>query len=262
MFRADPRLQMNAVPAQGEGDELDLMTKLRGAFSSVRVLGDNYSTLFVDLLFQRFAGKTDFLEQFDIPIFEDKNVMQVSHSKVMPVDGAYDRVKRQTYWLALHVWLMHAKQNEIQEGQGILISAMCALLTRRIFEYHWNWVRGLIQAADVPIMSVQDELEDLQTYTFGFCVALDEIFRDEAPRGTEAALAMEDHELPGGCHGIGPRVKYALYANVFSGGIDHDSKELYELTVYFLRQRIMMEKLNNNAFLARRWEWVDHPPAK
>merc|ERR1712222_46507 len=140
------------------------------------------------------------------------------------------------------------KQHMLQEGEGLFGSALCALITRRIFEQQWVQIRVWMYAEDVPVMSLTGEVQDIQEYIFGLCVALDDAFREEAPTGTASALARREQELAIGRHGVAPRVKYVLWANIYSGAIPHDTPHLYDLTVYLLRQRLALEALPRTAF--------------
>merc|ERR1719330_2061165 len=255
-FRADPRLQPDAVASPADAGGMDWSMALRGAISATR-LGNCYTDKFEELVWERLAESNDLLELFSIPFFEDKPVVQPIHSKAVPGEGTYIRVRMQSYWLALHVWLLHYKQHAVQESEGIFGSAVCALLTRRLFEFQWDRIRMLLHTADVPIMSVSNELQDLQEFVFGFCVALDDAFREEAPMGTLAALALDDAELPPEGLGLAPRVKYVLWANVYSGAVAHDAVCLKELTIYLLRQRIAFERLPRDSFLSCRFDWAD-----
>merc|ERR1712100_85454 len=161
--------------------------------------------------------------------------------------NAYAQVRLQAYWLALHVWLIHSKQYILQENEGVFGSALCALITRRLFEWSWNQVRGWLHEADVPVMSLTGEVQDLQEYVFGFCVALDQAFKDEAScegaTCTRTALAKADEELQQGQYGLAPQVKHALWANLYSGAVAQDALQLQELTIYVLRQRVLLESL-------------------
>lgn len=237
---------------------MDWNMALRGAISATR-LGNCYTGDFEELVWERFAESNDLLELFSIPFFEDKAVVQPIHSKAVPGEGTYIRVRMQSYWLALHIWLLHYKQHVIQDSEGLFGSAVCTLLTRKLFEFQWDRIRMLLHAADVPIMSVSNELQDLQEFVFGLCVALDDAFREEAPAGTAAALALGDAELTEGSLGLAPRVKYILWGNIYSGAVEHDAPCLRELTVYLLRQRIAFEAMSRDAFLSCRFDWADHP---
>mmetsp|Transcript_33375 Transcript_33375/g.93651 ORF Transcript_33375/g.93651 Transcript_33375/m.93651 type:complete len:175 (+) Transcript_33375:2-526(+) len=165
----------------------------------------------------------------------------------------------QAYWLALHVWLLHSKQHLVQRDEGVFGSALCALVTRRLFEWQWSRIRLWLHAADVPIMSITNELQDMQEFIFGLCVALDDAFKEEAASGTLHALMMDEQEFGDSAIGLAPRVKYALWANVYSGNVPHEAPHLHELTVYLLRQRVMLEALARGSFFMCQFDWAEFP---
>eukprot|EP00913_Durusdinium_trenchii_P014394 g13501.t1 len=171
---------------------------------------------------------------------------------------------QQTYWLSLHASsLLH-----VQENEGIFGSAICALITRRVFEWAWVIVRLWLKQEDVPAMSIGTELEHFMEYVFGFCAALDEAFLQEASHGSAKAVqrkewhifdacdditfACQDNELEEGQVGLLPCVKQVLWSNVFFGACAHDHLQLEELAVYLIRQRIALEALPRTAFFTRR----------
>ncbi|CAJ1405961.1 unnamed protein product [Effrenium voratum] len=153
------------------------------------------------------------------------------NTKAVPREGAYFRMLQQTYWLALHVWLVHSKQHMLQEHEGVFGSAICALITRRVFEWAWLIVRLWLRQEDVPAMSIPTELEHFMEYVFGFCAALDEAFLQEAPDGSAKAVTLEDSVLADGKVGLLPCVKQVLWTNVYFGACEHDHPELEELAV-------------------------------
>jgi len=235
---------------------MDWQSTLIATASCLR-LGDYFAEPFRDSLVERITVQGDLMEHFHIPRLMDSDASRPLHNHAVPKHGAYGRLRLQAYWLTLHVWLLHSKQNLVQETEGIFGSVICALITRRLFEWKWNQLRGWMHDVDVPVMSLTDEVKDLQEYIFGFCVALDQAFKDEAPNGTAAALAVEDCDLREGQYGLGPQVKHALWANVYSGLCPHDSTYLHELTVYILRQRVLMEGLARGEFFMCRFDWAD-----
>merc|ERR1712232_1516960 len=132
-------------------------------------------------------------EHFGIPPLQDIDSIKPGlHNKAVPGAGAYPRLRMQAYWFALHVWLLHSKQYLVQKDEGLYGSALCALITRRLFEWQWNQLRGWMHDVDVPAMSQTVELQDLQEFIFGFCLAMDDAFREEAPDGTLAAVAQAE----------------------------------------------------------------------
>lgn len=265
VFRKDPRLDATEIPESdseppGEWISKDRWSAFTGFISVIR-LSDLFTGELQDLLINRVAERPELMAHFGIPPLENIDSVKPLHSKAVPGEGVYLKVRMQVYWLALHVWLIHAKQHLVQDGEGVLGSALCALATRRLFEWQWNQVRGWMHDVDVPVMSLTAELQDLQEYVFGFCVALDDAFKEEAPNGTRAGLVQSEDSLSQGSHGLAPRVKYVLWANVYSGLVQHDDPKLHELTVYTLRQRAAIEAVPRRDFFARTFSWADfdHP---
>eukprot|EP00933_Yihiella_yeosuensis_P025963 TRINITY_DN20141_c1_g1_i1.p1 TRINITY_DN20141_c1_g1~~TRINITY_DN20141_c1_g1_i1.p1 ORF type:complete len:226 (-),score=36.56 TRINITY_DN20141_c1_g1_i1:116-736(-) len=201
------------------------------------------------------------MARFDLSMLEGKTLQkQGLHNKAVPREGAYIKMRQQVYWLALHMWLIHTKQHAVQADEGLFGSALCALITRRVFEWGWVLVRLWLMIEDVPAMSVTSELEHFMEYVFGFMMALDEAFKIEAPNGTKSCLENQDEAaLKEGQVGLVPRVKHVLWSNVYSGAIPHDDKHLHELTVYVIRQRLSIAATPRGTFLMGRFEWADLP---
>lgn len=256
VFRADDRLRLDTLKRPSGGGEMDWMTTLKGTLGVLR-LGDYFTEPFRDLVVERLTEHGDLMEHFMIPPLLDRDATKPLHNHAVPEAGAYAEVRMQAYWLALHIWLLHSKQHVLQETEGVFGSALCALITRRLFEWSWNQVRGWMHEVDVPVMSLTGEVQDLQEYVFGFCVALDQAFKDEASATDIAgALALSEKDILEGCHGLAPLVKHVLWANVYSGACPHDAPHLTELTVYVLRQRAMLEAVARNDFYMCKWNWA------
>ncbi|CAJ1454880.1 unnamed protein product [Effrenium voratum] len=227
-FRADPRLNPLA-PVEAPA-EMDWEETYR-AFISIARIDDKISSGFQELIYQRLEDK-DLMTRFGISLLEGKTLQKPLHNtKAVPREGAYFRMLQQTYWLALHVWLVHSKQHMLQEHEGVFGSAICALITRRVFEWAWLIVRLWLRQEDVPAMSIPTELEHFMEYVFGFCAALDEAFLQEAPDGSAKAVTLEDSVLADGKVGLLPCVKQVLWTNVYFGACEHDHPELEELAV-------------------------------
>lgn len=251
-FRADPRLQLGSLQAADGAEDLDHLQTLKALVSVLRI-NEYVTEPLRDMCIERLTENAALVEHFGIPVLEDFDGEKPLHNKAVPGAGVYLRVRMQAYWFALHIWLLHSKQFLVQANEGLFGSAICALITRRLFEWTWIQLRGWMHDADVPVMSITSEVQDLQEFIFGLCVALDDAFREEAPDGTLAAVALEDAAvLDAGRYGLGPRVKYVLWANVYSGMEPHDSDQLYELTVYLLRQRAFLETVPRGAFFTDR----------
>lgn len=258
VFRADPRLH-EALPRSTPSEtpmDLDWHSTLIGTLGILR-LGDYFTEPFRDLVVERLTEQGDLMEHFQIPRLLDQDANKPLHSQAVPTEGMYARVRLQVYWLALHIWLVHSKQYAVQETEGIFGSALCALITRRLFEWSWNQVRGWLHEADVPVMSLTDEVQDMQEYVFGFCLALDQAFKDEAPSGTASALSLDESSLEEGRHGIAPLVKHVLWANVYSGVCSKDASHLDELTTYVLQQRALLESMDRGDYFCCRWTWAE-----
>eukprot|EP00928_Gymnodinium_smaydae_P022776 TRINITY_DN19017_c0_g1_i2.p1 TRINITY_DN19017_c0_g1~~TRINITY_DN19017_c0_g1_i2.p1 ORF type:complete len:352 (+),score=81.37 TRINITY_DN19017_c0_g1_i2:56-1111(+) len=254
-FAADPRLQPESLPSAIVAEELDAVGNLKVLASILRVK-DFLVEPYRDMCIERLTDQRELVLHFGIPPLEDIDTTKPLHNHAVPGEGTYIRVRMQAYWLALHVWLLHTKQHLVQADEGLFGSAFCAQLTRNLFEWQWNQLRGWLTDADVPAMSITAELQDLQEFIFGFCAALDAAFSAEAPNGTAQALALQESDLPEGRYGIATQVKHVLWANVYSGVEDVDSQRLYDLTVYVLRQRVALERQSRAAFFSADFAWA------
>ncbi|CAK9031362.1 unnamed protein product [Durusdinium trenchii] len=256
-FSADTRL-LNVPPHVQSPAEMDWRETYEALVTIAR-LDDHISGYFQELIYGRVEDK-DLMGRFGISLLEGKTLEKPLHNtKAVPREGAYFAMLQQTYWLSLHVWLVHSKQHMIQENEGIFGSAICALITRRVFEWAWVIVRLWLKQEDVPAMSIGTELEHFMEYVFGFCAALDEAFLQEASHGSAEAVQRKDNELEEGQVGLLPCVKQVLWSNVFFGACAHDHLQLEELAVYLIRQRIALEALPRTAFFTRRMTWADFP---
>ncbi|CAE8617819.1 unnamed protein product [Polarella glacialis] len=260
LFQAEPRLRAESLTANSAGpDELDWWYTFDATVSMLR-FADRITEPFTDVLLQDRLEDTNkpLAARFGIHFLEGKDLNKTGlHNLAVPREGAYVKMRMQVYFLTLHTWLIHRTQHRIQASEKLWGSAICALITRRAFEWEWVVVRLWLMIEDVPAMSITSELEDLMEYAFGLCKALDEAFETEAPDGT--ARALEQVELKEGQIGLLPRVKYCLWANMYSGVVPHDLPELHELTVYLVRQRLAMEAMPRNTFLTGRFNWQDLP---
>eukprot|EP00931_Biecheleriopsis_adriatica_P008313 TRINITY_DN109515_c0_g1_i1.p1 TRINITY_DN109515_c0_g1~~TRINITY_DN109515_c0_g1_i1.p1 ORF type:complete len:370 (-),score=72.34 TRINITY_DN109515_c0_g1_i1:31-1020(-) len=257
-FRADPRLQPDSIVVPAEIDEMDWKQTFDICVSLARY-DDRATRDFQQLVYNRLEDK-ELMARFGIFLLEGKTLEKPLHnSHAVPREGAYFRMLQQTYWLVLHTWLLHSKQHQVQEHEGLWGSAVCALITRGLFEWSWLVVRLWLMQEDVPAMNVQSEMEHFMEYSFGFCAALDEAWKQEAPHGTKRALEMKEEDLEEGQVGLLPCVKHVLRSNVYNGAVPHDHPELTELAVYVVRQRLLLEALPKNVFFLARTSWADFP---
>jgi len=255
-FREDKRLQ---PPPAVEGSPQLEWTDLYKAWVSIARIDDKITGELKEVIYQRLQDK-ELMARFGLALLEGKTLEKPLHNtKAVPREGAYFRMLQQTYWLLLHVWLVHTKQHLVQEKEGIFGSAVCAVITRQIFEWAWIIVQLWLKQEDVPAMNISGELEHIMEYCFGFCAALDEAFKHEAAEGTAHAANLQDSELKEGQVGLLPLVKQVLWQNVYFGSIPHDHAELHELAVYLVRQRMAVEAIPRNDFLAGRLSWANMP---
>ncbi|CAK0881328.1 unnamed protein product, partial [Prorocentrum cordatum] len=137
----------------------------------------------------------------------------------------------QVYFAIIHAWLLH--QRLVLEG------SKAKRLDEDLFESCWTLVRNWMWLKKIPEYRFDAELQNVQEYMLGFCVALDK------------ALERPDI-LPG-------RLQQTLWANVYSGGVKRDAAVLSRLTKYCLRQLGLMLHLEADRFLAGNFVWADFP---
>jgi len=259
LFRADPRLDPRSIRVPEDPGEMDWPSTFN-ALISILQADDRVTGPFAAFIHPRLEDK-ELMARFGISLLEGKTLEKPLHNtKSMPRPGSYHKILQQTYWLSLHTWLVHAKQHDIQETESVFGSAVCSMITRRTFEWSWIILRLWLMTEDVPSMNVQSEMEHFMEYVFGLCNALDEAWKQEAPNGTAAALALREEDLPEGCIGLVPLVKHVLWSNIYNGSIPHDSQKLHELAVYLVRQRLALDAFPRNSFLmAKELAWADFP---
>lgn len=257
-FRDDPRLQVSSLTVPEGPSELDWNETFNATVSILRLV-DRVTDVFGEIIHERLDDK-ELMARFGIFPLEGKSLEKPLHNTgAVPREGAYHKMLHQVYWGALHVWLVHSKQYMIQENEALFGSAVCALITRRAFEWFWIVIRLWLMTEDVPAMNVTSELEHFMEFVFGLCAALDEAWKKEAPQGTAHALELKDEDLQEGQVGLLPCVKHVLWSNVYFGAVPHDHPQLHELTVYLVRQRMYMEMLPRSRFFAAKFSWADFP---
>lgn len=139
----------------------------------------------------------------------------------------------QVYFMIIHVWLLH--QRLVLEG------SKAKRLDEDLFESCWTLVRNWMLLKKMPEYRFDAELQNVQEYMLGCCVALDK------------ALERPD-VLPA-------RVQQALWANLYSGQVKRDHKGLSRMTKYCLRQLGLMLQLDAGNFLSGCFTWADFPVA-
>jgi len=137
----------------------------------------------------------------------------------------------QAYFMILHAWLLH--QRLVLEG------SKAKKIDEDLFEQCWNLSRSWLVLKRVPEYRFDAELQNVQEYMLGACIAMDK------------ALERPD-VLPA-------RVQQCLWANMYSGSVKKDHKGLTRLTKYMLRQLGLILQLDSDRFLTGQFIWADFP---
>lgn len=137
----------------------------------------------------------------------------------------------QAYFMILHAWLLH--QRLVLEG------SKAKKIDEDLFEQCWNMTRSWLVLKRVPEYRFDAELQNVQEYMLGACIAMDK------------ALERPD-VLPA-------RVQQCLWANMYSGSVKKDHRGLMRLTKYMLRQLGLILQLDSDRFLSGQFIWADFP---
>jgi len=137
----------------------------------------------------------------------------------------------QGYFMILHAWLLH--QRLVLEG------SQARKIDEELFEHCWNLTRSWLVLKRVPEYRFDAELQNVQEYMLGACIAMDK------------ALERPD-VLPA-------RMQQCLWANMYSGSVKKDHRGLNRLTKYMLRQLGLMLQLDSDRFLSGQFVWADFP---
>lgn len=151
-----------------------------------------------------------------------------------PICRAFDidsGFNMQVYFMILHTWLLH--QRLVLEG------SKAKKIDEALFESCWTLVRNWMWLRKIPEYRFDAELQNVQEYMLGCCLALDK--------------ALERPDI------LPARLQQALWANIYSGGVKRDAAALTRLTKYLLRQLGLMLQLDAEHFLAGNFVWADFP---
>jgi len=149
-------------------------------------------------------------------------------SQTFDIDGGFNM---QVYFMVLHIWLLH--QRLVLEGPA------AKRLDEDLFEDCWTTVRNWMWLKKVPEYRFDAELQNVQEYMFGCCLALDK--------------ALERSDI------LPARLQQVLWANIYSGSVKKDAAALNRLTKYILRQLGLVLQLDKEHFLAGNFTWADYP---
>jgi len=149
-------------------------------------------------------------------------------SLTFDIDGGFNM---QAYFMIVHVWLLH--QRLVLEG------STAKRMDEELFENCWTVVRHWMMLKKVPEYRFDAELQNVQEYMLGCCLALDK--------------ALERSDI------LPARLQQALWANIYSGSVNKNAQALNRLTKYLLRQLGLVLQLDKEDFLAGNFTWADYP---
>lgn len=148
--------------------------------------------------------------------------------RTLDIDSSFNM---QVYFIILHAWLLH--QRLVLEG------AKAKKLDEDLFESCWTLVRNWMWLKKVPEYRFDAELQNVQEYMLGCCVALDK--------------ALERPDI------LPARLQQVLWANVYSGAVKRDHAALRRLTKYVLRQLGLVLQLEGEVLMGGHFTWADYP---
>lgn len=163
--------------------------------------------------------------------YQDLIIERIDNEALCHAFGIDSGFNMQVYFMIIHAWLLH--QRLVLEG------ADAKKLDEDLFETCWTLVRNWMWLKKIPEWRFDTELQNVQEYMLGCCVALDK------------SLDRADI-LPA-------RLQQALWANIYSGSVLKDAAQLTRLTKYCLRQLGLMLQLEKDQFLTGSFVWADFP---
>lgn len=135
------------------------------------------------------------------------------------------------YFLFLHAWLIHRR---------LLIEGKSARdLDEKFMDHCWTVVLQWMLVKKIPEYRFVSELQHVQGYMVGFCVALD--------------MAVERADI------LPARMQYVLWANVHSGSLANDHECVTLLTKYVIRQLSYLLMVPTENVLNGKFVWADMP---
>jgi len=160
-------------------DAPSFMLHVRAILAALRIQ-DTFSEKICSKIDERMLNDT-LLSRFEITKFEGVGQKSL-HWKTKPKETAYFEVYRRMAFFGLHAWLLHNRQHTLQPMVPLHISALLTFLDRQVL--HWLWVsaRLWIAEADVPPMSIENELKEFQHQIFDIFLALDDVLQRDGHR--------------------------------------------------------------------------------
>eukprot|EP00435_Cladocopium_sp_Y103_P026441 s1440_g6.t1 len=176
---------------------------------------------------------------------KEVTAIAAGHAGAGPQDSCFVRVMGADWWPAF-LGPQVAQREERNfgrpgESQGSVLRDRFSAkkIDEDLFEYCWNMTRSWLVLKRVPEYRFDAELQNVQEYMLGACIAMDK------------ALERPD-VLPA-------RVQQCLWANMYSGSVKKDHRGLTRLTKYMLRQLGLILQLDSDRFLTGQFIWADFP---
>lgn len=163
--------------------------------------------------------------------FNDLIIERIDNDPLCRAFGIDSGFNMQVYFMILHAWLLH--QRLVLEG------SKAKRLDEDLFESCWTLVRNWMWLKKIPEYRFDAELQNVQEYMLGCCLALDK--------------ALERPDI------LPARVQQVLWSNIYSGAVKRDTQSLTRLTKYILRQLGLMLQLEAEPFLTGSFVWADFP---
>eukprot|EP00441_Pelagodinium_beii_P033794 CAMPEP_0197638312 /NCGR_PEP_ID=MMETSP1338-20131121/13282_1 /TAXON_ID=43686 ORGANISM="Pelagodinium beii, Strain RCC1491" /NCGR_SAMPLE_ID=MMETSP1338 /ASSEMBLY_ACC=CAM_ASM_000754 /LENGTH=295 /DNA_ID=CAMNT_0043210865 /DNA_START=53 /DNA_END=936 /DNA_ORIENTATION=- len=156
---------------------------------------------------------------------------RLDNEPLLAAFGIDNSFNMQAYFMILHAWLLH--QRLVLEG------SKAKKQDEDLFETCWTLTRNWLLLKKTPEYRFDAELQNVQEYMLGACVAMDR--------------ALERPDI------LPARVQQCLWNNMYSGSVKKDHKGLLRLTKYMLRQLGLMLALDADCFLSGKFVWADFP---
>lgn len=156
---------------------------------------------------------------------------RLNNEELCQVFGIDQDFNMQVYWMILHAWLLH--QRFVLEG------AKVKKLDEDLFESCWTTCRNWMWLKKVPEYRFDAELQHIQEFMLGCCLALDK--------------ALERPDI------LPARLQQVLWANIYSGSVRKDAATLRKLTKYVLRQLGLVLQLDADVVVKGHFVWADFP---
>lgn len=163
------------------------------------------------------------IQQFISPIYERINNEQLFDKFRLNKNDA----RHIMYFLCLHTWMYSNRLNTIKNNY----------LKIMLWEKTWDYYRGLLMKFKISEFSFNTYLVNMQEYSLGFCVGMDECIDKDYYAG---------------------QIHHLLFNHIYNAEEDKkNSKELMELTIYSIRMFRFIHELPIQNFLEATFTWPD-----